>query len=165
MVKAMVEVGGRELLLMLANGFTWLCIAERVGNKKIVKVLEKAYQQVGLSAHEIATFKKDPSLLSAEEKTLVERLKTRVSKHVVTNPAVVQGAASGEASGSFPAAGSMAAGGRIHSENRCHTAIPQLTDTMTALVMGTMVRVHLLQSAPEHNGVLGEIVNHNAVKG
>ena len=94
MVKAMVEVGGRELLLMLANGFTWLCIAERVGNKKIVKVLERAYQQVCLSAHEIATFKKDPSLLSAEEKTLVERLKTRVSKHVVTNPAVLQGAAS-----------------------------------------------------------------------
>jgi len=111
----MMEVGGRELLLLLANSFSCLCIAERVVNKKIVKVLEKAYQQVGLSAHEIATFKEDPSLLSAEEKNLVEtsRLKTWVSKHVVTNPAVVQGAACGEASGSFPAAGSMAASGRI----------------------------------------------------
>ena len=46
-----------------------------------------------------------------------------------------------------------------------HTVIPQLIDTLTALVMGAMVRVHSLQSAPEHNGVLGEIVNHNAVKG
>ena len=119
----MMEVGGRELLLLLANSFSCLCIAERVGNKKNVKVLEQAYQQVGLSAHEIATFKKDPSLLSAEEKTLVERLKTRVSKYVVTNPAVVQGAASGEASGSFPAVGSMAAGGRIQLGSHLNSAV------------------------------------------
>jgi len=59
------------------------------------------------------------------------------------------------------AVGSVAAGGRMQSENR---GSPELSAALLAPVMGATVRVHSLQSAPEHNGVVGEIVVHDLAK-
>ena len=61
-----------------------------------------------------------------------------------------------------PAVGSV--GGRMQRENRGHMASSELSASLMALAMGETVGVHSLQSASEHNGVLGEIVVHNLAK-
>ena len=152
-VKLLVELGGRELLLLHANGFSSLCFADRAGNREILSVLEEAYKHIGLLVHEVAIFRKDLTF----QLDLVERLKTRQS-----NPPGVQEAASGAASVCFHP--SFSSGGKVPSEHLGSTLNTEKPATPGALAMGAMVRMHSLQAAPEHNGMLGQIVGRDLAK-
>jgi len=55
--------------------------------------------------------------------------------------------------------------GKMQSEDRGHTGTLEHAQQATGLLeMGAMVRMHSLQSATEHNGLMGEIVERDATK-
>jgi len=55
--------------------------------------------------------------------------------------------------------------GKMQSEDRGHTGTLEQAQQATGLLeMGAMVRMHSLQSATEHNGLMGEIVERDATK-
>jgi len=77
-LKMMAEVGGRALLLLCDRiGASCLCNAKQKGNTQITKLLEEAYQKVGLSTHEVAAFKNLQSETLSKEEQNIDCLKTR----------------------------------------------------------------------------------------
>ena len=57
-VQALVEVGGRKLLMLtMENGASCLSLALEANQGEVCKVLEMACQNAGLSSHEITILK------------------------------------------------------------------------------------------------------------
>ena len=58
-VNALLEAGGRELLMLTADdGSSCLSIARRANQGEVFRVLEVACQNAGLSSHEITILKR-----------------------------------------------------------------------------------------------------------
>jgi len=154
-VKALVDAGGRKLLMLTTKqGLSCLLLAT-AHDREFLSVLKEAYKQIGLSVHEVAIFRKDLTF----QLDLVERLKMRQS-----NPPGVQEAASGAALVRVCFHPSFSSGGKVPSEHLGSTLNAEKPPTPGALAMGAMVRVHSLQAAPEHNGILGQIVGRDLAK-
>jgi hypothetical protein len=58
-VNALLEAGGRELLMLtMNNGLSCLSVARRANQGEVFRVLEVACQNAGLSSHEITILKR-----------------------------------------------------------------------------------------------------------
>ena len=58
-VRALLEAGGRELLMLtMNNGLSCLSVARRANQGEVFRVLEVACQNAGLSSHEITILKR-----------------------------------------------------------------------------------------------------------
>ena len=58
-VNALLEAGGRELLMLTADdGSSCLSVARRANQGEVFRVLEVACQNAGLSSHEITILKR-----------------------------------------------------------------------------------------------------------
>jgi hypothetical protein len=56
---ALLEAGGRELLMLtMNNGLSCLSVARRANQGEVFRVLEVACQNAGLSSHEITILKR-----------------------------------------------------------------------------------------------------------
>jgi hypothetical protein len=58
-LNALLEAGGRELLMLtMNNGLSCLSVARRANQGEVFRVLEVACQNAGLSSHEITILKR-----------------------------------------------------------------------------------------------------------
>jgi len=101
------------------------------------------------------------SLIAADTIVVAESPQIAFSRALAP---MLNGAAREEASVSqaFVSESPVSHCGKTQSEDRGHTG--NLEQSSTGLEMGAIVRMHSLQSAPEHNGLMGEIVERDFTK-